>query len=317
MSAKSNSLRASQTAPPSDDPGSATDGIKELLIQPYQGRDRHILDYKLFQLSGLWVRGPKPPLDPGKFFVCIGAAQTFGRFCERPYPTILSESLDLPVLNLSAPGAGPLFFLQRPQTLVHVNRARFAIVQVMSGRSEKNSRFDSSGNGLVTLSDGSTVAAGPAYRDLVETSSEELVQKVVAETRLNWVGHFGDLLAKIEVPTILFWFSRRSPAYQEDYSDVQKLFGDYPQLVNVAMVAQVRAQAHDYVECVTSRGLPQPLFDRLGRPTTVVGPALQGSRVLTHNTYYPAPEMHEDAATALRGSARSMLDGAEPLTRLA
>lgn len=277
----------------------------------YQRRDRHIIDYDLFKLSPrLWVRGPKPPLERGSYFVCVGAAQTFGRFCERPYSTILSEDLELPVLNLSAAGAGPLYFLRRPQIYQYINRARLAIVQVMSGRSEQNSRFDSPGTGFLTRrSDGKKIAAEPAYRELLETNSEEVVREVIAETRANWLAHFRDLLGKIQIPTVLFWFSRRPPAYSEDYSDVRKLFGSYPQLVNAPMVAQLRPHVDDYVECVTSRGVPQPLFDReSGEPTTVVGPAQLGSKVLTHNTYYPSPEMHEDAAAALLEPTRSLLE---------
>jgi hypothetical protein len=277
----------------------------------YQLRDQHIIDYQMFRLADdLWVRGPKPPLDPGSFFVCIGAAQTLGRFCERPYPSLLSQDLELPVLNLGAAGAGPLFFLPRSELLEYVNRARMAIVQVMSGRSEKNSVFDSIGTGFLTRrSDSSKLAAEPAYRELLETSTEEAARRVVAETRSNWLGHFRELLAKIEVPTILFWFSRRPPAYREDYSAVQKLFGAYPQLVNAAMVAELKPEADDYVECVSSRGFPQPLFDRTsGAPTTVVGPAPLGSKVHTHNSYYPSPEMHEDAAAALREPVRSILE---------
>jgi hypothetical protein len=274
----------------------------------YQLRDKHILDYDLFEFCDLSLRGPKPPLDPGRFFVCLGAAQTFGRFCERPYPAILSEELELPVLNVSAPAAGPLFFLRRPKLLEHVNKARFAIVQVMSGRTEMNSRFDSSGGGLLTRrSDGSKIAAEPAYRELLETEDEDTVRQVVAETRSNWLGHYHELLATIEIPTVLLWFSRRRPAYEEDFSNVRTLFGDYPQLINAAMVAQVRPNVDDYVECVTSRGLPQPLFDReSGAPTTVAGPEVLGDRVLTHNTYYPSPEMHEDAAAALSRPAASI-----------
>jgi hypothetical protein len=75
------------------------------------------------------------------------------------------------------------------------------------------------------------------------------------------------------------------------------------------MVAQLREMVDGYVECVTSRGLPQPLFDRqTGAATTVAGPAVLGNQVLTHNTYYPSPEMHEDAATALCRTAQSMFE---------
>jgi hypothetical protein len=280
----------------------------------YQDRDQHILDYDLFEFCGLSLRGPKPALDPGHFFVCLGAAQTFGRFCERPYPTLLSEQLGLPVLNLSAPAAGPLFFLRRSKLLEHVNRARFVIVQVMSGRTEMNSRFDSSGGGLLTRrSDGSKVAAEPAYRELLETEDVEVVRQLVAETRSNWVAHYRELLATIQIPTVLLWFSRRPPAYQEDYSNVRRLFGAYPQLVNEEMVEELRPNVDDYVECVTSRGLPQPLFDgKTGDPTTVAGPEVLGDRALTHNTYYPSPEMHEDAAASLRATAASIARASAP-----
>jgi hypothetical protein len=277
----------------------------------YQKRDWHIVDYQLFRLlPRLQVRGPKPPLDPGSFFVCIGAAQTFGRFCERPYPTILSEELELPVLNLGAAGAGPLFFLRRPRLLEYINHARFAIVQVMSARSEDNSYFESLGTGYLTRrSDGSKAVADPAYQELLETKGDEFVRQLVAETRLNWLRHFRGLLAKIQVPTILFWFSKRSPAYSEDYSDVQGLFGYFPQLVNDSMMAKLRQQADDYVECVTSRGLPQALFDRVsGAPTTVADLPHLGGQTHTDNAYYPSPEMHEDAAAALREPAKSMLE---------
>jgi hypothetical protein len=276
----------------------------------YQARDEHIIDYKLEKLTPrFWVRGPKPPLERGTYFVCMGAAQTFGRFCERPYPTILSEELGLPVLNLSAAGAGPLFFLRRPGLLRHANRARFVVVQIMSGRSEKNSLFDS-GRGTSVLtrrSDGSKLIAELAFRELIKTSPEEVVRKVVAETRSNWLTHCSELLARIEVPKILFWFSLRTPDYEEDYSHVYRLLGYHPHLINAEMVENLKPQADDYVECVTSRGFPQPLYDRSGARTTYVGPDKLGSPVHTENSAYPSPEMHEDGAAALLGPARALL----------
>jgi Domain of unknown function (DUF6473) len=278
----------------------------------YQHRDQHIVDYQVFSLlPRLEVRGPKPPLDPGSFFTCLGAAQTFGRFCERPFPTIISEELELPVLNLGAAGAGPLFYVRRPRLLEYVNRARFAIVQVMSARSEDNSVFETLGTGLMTRrSDGVQLISDAAYQELLDTRDEEFVRRVVAETRANWLRRFRTLFAKIQVPTILFWFSERPPDYSEDYSDVEKLFGYFPQLVNSEMMAELEPLADAYVECVTSRGIPQPLFDRFtGEPTTMVDiPPGLGGRVHTHNWYYPTPEMQEDAAAALLESARSMLE---------
>jgi hypothetical protein len=119
-----------------------------------------------------------------------------------------------------------------------------------------------------------------------------------------------ELLTKIEVPTILFWFARRTPDYPEGYSDVGELLGHYPQLVDASTMAQLKPHADEYVEIVTERGLPQPLFDRItGEPTTMQDTTEElGGRIHTHNFYYPSPEMHEDAAAALMETAKSMLE---------
>jgi hypothetical protein len=82
-------------------------------------------------------------------------------------------------------------------------------------------------------------------------------------------------------------------------------FGDFPQLVNRSMVEQVRPLADDYVECVSSRGSPQPLISRLtGEPASVAhrGDLRPGTQEF--NSYYPSPEMHEDAANALLEACR-------------
>jgi hypothetical protein len=277
----------------------------------YPDLDGHIVDYEVFDLPPLFgLRGPKPPLDPGTFFVCLGAAQTYGRFCPRPFPAILSEEFSLPVLNLGMAGAGPLFFLRRPQLFEYINRSRFAVVQVMSARSEDNSYFESLDFGLLRRrSGGDPILTWPAYQELLETETVEVVRRIAAETRANFVGYYGELLARIEVPTILFWFAQRLPDYSEGHSDVNELFGSFPQLVDAETMVKLSPHADEYVECVTSRGLPQPLFDRFtGEPTTMQDVAVElGGRRHTHNYYYPSPQMHEDAAAALRETARSML----------
>jgi hypothetical protein len=277
----------------------------------YPALDEHIVDYEVFDLAPLsGLRGPKPPLDPRSFFVCIGAAQTYGRLCRRPFPTLLSDELSLPALNLGTAGAGPLLFLRRPQVFEYINRARFAIVQMMSARGEDNSYFESLDFGILRKrSGGDPMLTFEAYRELLETEDEALVRDLVAETRRNFVRYYQQLLDRIEVPTVLLWFARRKPDYAEDYSEVLKLFGGFPQLVDGATMDEIRPHADAYVECITSRGLPQPLFDRFtGEQTSMRNaPAELGGRELPQNYYYPSPEMHEDAAAALLGPARAML----------
>lgn len=276
----------------------------------YQERDDEIIDYEMFRLPDTGqLRGPAPhTLAPGEYFTCVGAAQTFGCFCEQPYPTLLSHRLGLPVLNFGLAGAGPRLFLRYPVMLKHVNAGRFAIVQVMSGRSEDNSFFHSGGRSHLTRrSDGVEMEAVPAYRQLLADESVERVQEIVEETRQNWVKSMANLLESIEVPTILFWFSERSPDYEESYSELRlrPLFGKFPHLVNRTMIEQIKPVSDEYVECISARGLPQRLFNRFTHePMSIPNRTDPGGRQERYNRYYPSPEMHADAADALVEAGR-------------
>jgi hypothetical protein len=273
-------------------------------LSSYQDTDQEIIDYELFRLPGIVrrLRGPEPAdLSARSYFTCVGAAQTFGRFCNGPYPWLLASDLGVSALNFGIAGAGPRFFLEREGFLSYVNKGRFAIVQVMSARSEDNSMFESSGLEYVTRrSDGTQIGAAPAYAHLLTNDTAKTVEVVVEETRANWVKSFTSLLQAIEVPKILFWFSKRSPEYEETYSDVNALFGEFPQLVNEGMVEQLKPLSDEYVECVTTRGSPQPLLNRFtGDRASVVDRADLGGVRYESNSYYPSPEMHIDASNAL------------------
>ena len=300
-------------------------------LSGYQARDREIVDYQMYSLgkTDLWFRGPEiKNLEPGKYFVCIGAAQTFGCFCEKPFPKLLQEEFDLPVLNLGYGGAGPYFFLKHQQLFDYINAAKFVIVQVMSGRSENNSLFDSGGLEFLTRrSDGVSLSADAAYKEVLEGGDvwqkvpfqvpfgkryfrritkifgAKKTKKLVAETRNNWINNYQSLLNQITVPKILFWFSKRQPAYKDRYKSLGTLFNEFPQLVNSTMVEQIKVFSDDYVECVSKRGIPQPLFSRFTNEPATVDPELDrkdlGGKIWTHNIYYPSPEMHVDAAKVL------------------
>jgi hypothetical protein len=146
------------------------------------------------------------------------------------------------------------------------------------------------------------------------------VRRVVEETRRGWVESYRRLLSRIEVPVILFWFSKRTPAYVHGLSSVDALFSEFPHMVNDAMVSQVRARCEAYVECVTHRGSPQPLYSRFTGAPVKVDPALDrpdlgGGEPWTHNEYYPSPEMHEDASAALLAACERMREAQPAVTR--
>lgn len=317
----------------------------------YVLRDWEVVDYACHELAGtgLWFRGPPPPsLAPKTYFTTLGAAQTFGCFCAEPYPQLLAAQLEQPVLNLGYSGAGPRFFLQQPALLERVNAGTFCVLQVMSGRSTSTSVFDNP-DGLAHgrwRKDGRPATASDVFKTLLADDMRRLmlprrwlrrllnrvpvplpkVRKIVTEARQNWVADYRALLAQITVPKVLFWFSERPPAYRPRYVNEEGLFGKFPQLVNAEMVAALRPLVEHYVECVSVRGMPQPLVSRFtGEPVAVSleadqKPLVDGSgetaslyRGTWHvNSYYPSPEMHADGAAALASVARRLRETMRP-----
>lgn len=295
-------------------------------LSNYARRDHEVVDYSMYELAptGLQFRGPERPLTEGGYVSCLGAAQTFGCFCETPYPALLEQRLGVPMLNLGYGGAGPRFFARQEALLEIVNRGRCAIVQVMSGRSEDNSRFESRGHERITRkSDGRQLAADEAWwavlelgyawrwapvgRGLARQACRKLARpaarRLADETRANYVESFGRLLNQVRVPVVLLWFSRRTPEYTATFENVERFFGAFPQLIDRPTIDAIRPAADAYVECVTERGMPQPLVSRFtGEPVEIDlaedREDFQG-RVWTANRYYPSPEMHADAAEAL------------------
>ena len=268
-------------------------------------------------------------MEPGAYFACLGAAQTFGCFCEKPYPSLLEERLGIKALNLGYGGAGPSFYRKQPRLMEYINKAQFVIVQIMSGRSATNSLYESDGGEyLIRRSDQERIGAAEAWGDLLRQnarlriplggnrkiflllSGRDKVRRLVEETRQDWLRQSCGLLEEIRPPKILFYFSKRKPSYNERYFSVRALFGDFPQLLTSSLVDEVKKHADFYVECVSKRGHRHLLVDRFtAKPTTVDMGVLRRDQAAQwrRNWYYPSPEMHEDAAALLHPICRKAL----------
>jgi hypothetical protein len=278
----------------------------------YQLRDGHFMDYKLYRLPGVNTYFRGPAVTSERFIVCVGAAQTFGRFVANPFPALLSRSLEIETLNLGRGAAAPSFPLSQPILMDYINRAQLAIVQVLSGRSQSNSLFQVKNHGMVGVhqSDGREMTASEFYEEILR-QDEGLAREIVAETRANYVRTMIELLESIRVPKILFWISVRTPEYQERWSPpVHGLLAEFPQLVNRQMVNELLPYCQRYVEYVSRVGLPQPLPQRSDVETANLElPAkLPQAELTCMNRYYPSPEMHEEAAARLRPVCLDLLN---------
>ena len=78
-------------------------------------------------------------------------------------------------------------------------------------------------------------------------------------------------------------------------------------MVQPWMVEEVKPLSNDYVEVVSSKGLPQLLTSRSShRPVTITMRADLGGGKKAYNNYYPSPQMHQVAFDALLPSCRQL-----------
>jgi 2-polyprenyl-3-methyl-5-hydroxy-6-metoxy-1,4-benzoquinol methylase len=270
----------------------------------YQKDDKRLLDYELWPLGRLLLRGPQP--EVGKpYFSALGAAQTFGRFTRSPFSALLSSACGVGCLNLGISGAGPSFFLQRPEVMEVVNKGLFAIVQIMSGRSVGNSLVTLGGNqGMLIPKYGKSAAprfAEHVYAEFLNTLAPIQLDQIRTENRAALALETIELLKRIEVPKVLIYWSARHPDYPETLTSLGGYWGGYPHFVNSQVLDAIRPFADHGVEVVGRNGLPQPLYDcHTGKPVLMWSEdAFPHVKHRYANLYYPSPEMHRQAALAL------------------
>ncbi len=301
----------------------------------YQTRDIDIVDYHEFTVPGCDVKFRGPGFDPfaveqGSFFTCLGAAQTYGCFFEKPYPTLLSEQTGLKPLNLGVGGTGPGFYLQYPALIEAMNRGKFVVLQAMAARHESNSRFEADGY-VEFVRDrvkGDSVDSGTAWRRVIDEEFEH-APRYVAESRASWVETTRKLVDAITVPVIFFWYSRRQPDYAIDWDAIREqterrargeytghfidgLSGDFPHYVDGPSARAAAAMCDAQAECLSNRGMGAQLHSlssgKAIEPGEYEGKGPEYQALYTgRNDYYPSAEMHEDAAAALLPVVRKLL----------
>ncbi|MEX1014590.1 MAG: DUF6473 family protein [Candidatus Paceibacterota bacterium] len=278
--------------------------IKYKLYKPkevwysYSSRDYNIVDYKTYEIGNLpyTFRGPKPEIKNNNYVSFAGAAQTFGVYCQKPFPDLVKERLNYKMINLGMGGAGPSHFLH-DELLSIINKSSVAVIQLLSARSVENSIMENCTGEITIRKTGEKLSSQDAYSKIL-LQPEYDAEQIILETRQNYVNLYKVLLSRITVPKILFWFSERKPAYQDDFCSVKGIFNSFPQMVNQEMVDKIANDCDECVFCISKRGLPQKLISRFtNKPVTIIdGP---GRKPKAHNYYYPSPEMHDDAAKAL------------------
>lgn len=289
---------------------------------PYQDRHYHLIDYDCGSVPGVpdLCRGPLPEsLEPGRYVLFLGAAQTYGAFAARPFATQVGERLNLDILNLGKGGISPLFFADSPRYRELIAGARAVVVQAMAARMVPTSRFASLGNmNLMYLRDDpqrTTMDSAMMWERMRTTEPEEILLSLVAEARAAWADAMKAIAQCATGPTVLLWFSERTPDYDIRFDSHFAMFHRFPQLVDAASVDAVKPYYSAYVEAISPPGGSEPTrsaFSGVVLPVIFGGGRLDEQYLQTVNHYYPTQPMHDRAADALAPILERLVSGAPP-----
>ncbi|MCR5876535.1 DUF6473 family protein [Phenylobacterium sp. J426] len=274
----------------------------------YQDRHYYLIDYdhQADPRVDFLFRGPRPRrLEQGDYIAFVGASQTLGAFVDRPFARQAAEALGIEALNLGRGGAGPAFFRRGGQVEAWIRNARAVVVQVMAARMSDNAAFSSvEGRALVRFRDDqgeSLIDCDRAWQRIVLERPIEERQARAAESRAQWIADMKAIAEIATGPTALLWFASRSPEYEDALASPQGLLGDFPQLVNRAMVDAVAPSYGAYVEVVAPQAQEptRSAFSGEVLPVIFGGGALDTQTLGRVNHYYPSQAMHNAAAEAL------------------
>ena len=210
--------------------------------------------------SKLMFRGPRRKLE-GAFCVVLGGSETYGRFVERPYSTLIGDATGIRMVNLGCMNAGVDVYLNDPGVLDVCAASKVTVVQVMGAQNmtnrfyavhpRRNDRFLRASTLLKTIYREVDFTEFHFTRHMLSSLqklSPERFEVVADELKAAWVARMKLLLSRIPGKTVLMWAADHAPGAG---AAPPRLDRD-PLLVDRDMIATVAAHATDYVESVSS-----------------------------------------------------------------
>lgn len=262
------------------------------------------LNYQLCECEGtrLRFRGPMP--DGAQPFVAVlGGNEAYGKYVEHPFPALLQDWIDMPVINLGVQQAGLSLFAEEYWLLETASRADLTVLQVLGAQNMSNRLYS-----VHTRRNDRFLTVSPALRDmypnvdfadinftghLLETlhaRSRAAFSVVLEELKFSWVQRMRRVVQSIRSDVLLLWVSDRRP---EETTDAPS--GHEPMFVDRAMLDELSTDVLGVVEVVGS-----------------AAPTLEG-KIFTSNEVeaaqsLPGPADHARVAEALASEISRLWD---------
>ncbi len=268
--------------------------------------------------SRLYFRGPPRDLS-GPYIAFLGGSETYGKFIDRPFVTLVEEATGIPAVNLGVPNASVDSWLNDTGMREITAGATLNVVQIggahnLSNRfytvhPRRNDRFIRASSVLRAIYpevDFSDICFTRHLLGRLHDTSPERFDILRAELQTAWVARMRLMLEGVGRKTLLLWFASHLPSdlawnHRPDPLRAEPLF------VTRRMVDALRPLVRGVVLVQPSAGA-LALGTEGMHYTPLQEPA---AREL------PGPLAHEEAALALAGVIRDTMPTEAPALRLA
>ncbi|MBS8226269.1 DUF6473 family protein [Vannielia litorea] len=254
--------------------------------------------------SRLLFRGPRRKLD-GKYVAFFGGTETYGKFVELPFPTLVEEQTGRRCVNFGCLNAGADLYVNDPTLIDAASRAAVTVVQVMGAQNmsnrfyavhpRRNDRFLRASSLMKTVFREVDFTEFNFTRHMLSTLhrvSEEKYLMVVEELKSAWVARMQTMLAKIPGAVVLLWVRDGRDPCRDDAHDS---LGNDPLYVDDEMVDLLRPQLAGVLEVIPSaeawgEGTRGMVFNEVEAPAAAEMP---GPRVHMEIAQAVAPRITE------------------------
>jgi hypothetical protein len=253
--------------------------------------------------SKLLFRGPRRSLE-GSFCAALGGSETYGKFVEKPWPSLLEQRLNVPVVNFGYVNAGVDVFANEPLVGDVSRSAKVTVVQLMGAPNmsnrfyavhpRRNDRFLRASSLMRTTFPEADFSEFNFTRHMLcslRDSAPKHFGQLVEEIRSAWVVRMGVLLDQISGPKVLLWLRNYHPT--GDHGPL----GPEPALVSAAMVDRLRAHAEVVIDVEPSSAARQ------ARTAGMVHAAIEALAAAD----MPGPRVHEEVAEALAPAVAKLM----------
>ncbi len=233
--------------------------------------------------SRMLFRGPRRRLDR-PYLAFIGGTETYGKFIEKPFPTLVEKSMRQTCVNMGCVNGGIDAFVNDPAVMEICQEADLTVVQIMganflsnrfySVHPRRNDRFVRASTVLQAIYSEVDFSQFSFTRHMLGALYEispERFDIVVTELREAWIARMKNMLGQIGPNNLLFWFSEE-PVSDDHWSARESRLQSDPLFITAKMLGDLRSLTKDVVvvrpsETALNRGTTGMMFSESQEPS--------------------------------------------------